>query len=321
MVFIQEGVPSFFGYRTYAEEFLSRIILLEKFESTLIYGWPFIIFALLSSAVLYLLLKKSSWRLFQDQITPLNKLDFIRSRKLVYFGISLFITIVLFIIFKLLIKVNFSLVTTLFSDNSPILFNSFFLSLFAAFIATLLSACLVNYFKSRYSVSTMILLISFSSFYWFLPSSLTGLTLLKFSQLYYIDSEVYEYALLLYGYTLHVLPIGLLMMLIFSQHAYSSFLFNLIQISKPRLFFAIYLPMLWKKWLMVLAILFFLVLNEVTTTVLLVPAGFETIIVKIFNLMHYGDFETVAFLSLLQIALILLVLSLFALTRVVYDKT
>ena len=71
---------------------------------------------------------------------------------------------------------------------------------------------------------------------------------------------------------------------------------------------------------MVLVILFFLVLNEVTTTVLLVPPGFETIIVKIYNLMHYGDFKTVAFLSLLQSTLVLA--TIYLVTRVggFYDK-
>jgi len=321
MAFIQEDVPSFFGYRTYAEEFLSRIILMEKFESTLIYASPFIIFAIASSALLYSMLKKSSWNLFQDQITPLNRLNLISSGKFSYLGVLLFSAIVLFIIFQLLNKVNFSVFTTLLSENIPVLLNSLFLAFCASLIATLLSVYLVNYFNYKSSPSKMIFLISFLSLYWFLPSSLTGLALLKFSQFYYFESEAYEYGMLIYGYVLRVLPIGLVTMLILSQYSSPAHLFKLLKISKQSMFFNIVLPMQWRGWLMVFGILFFLVLNEITTTVLLVPPGFETIIVKIYNLMHYGDFGTVAFLSLLQIALILAGLSLFALVKGTHDRT
>lgn len=321
MVIVQEETPSFFGFPTYAEEFLSRIILMEKFESTLIYASPFMIFALSGAALMYFLLKQSAWRLFQDHITPLNKFSFIGSGKLAYFGVSLFVVISLFIIFRLINMVNFSNVVSLLGDNGSIMSNSFFLSLTASFIATLLSAYLVSYFDFKRYPSGLILLIAFLSLYWFLPSSLTGLTLLKFSQLYHVESEVYSYAILLYGYALHVLPIGLVMILVLSRHAGSDHLCKLLNIPKRHVFFTIHLPMQWKKWLIVMGALFFLVLNEITTTVLLVPPGFETIIVKIYNLMHYGDFGTVAFLSLLQIGLILMGLSLFALIRGLHDKT
>ena len=50
-------------------------------------------------------------------------------------------------------------------------------------------------------------------------------------------------------------------------------------------------------------------LSELSSTILLIPAGEETIIVKTYNLMHYGDFSSVAFLSLMQISLILISMS------------
>jgi len=318
MVFIQEEVPSFFGYRTYAEDFLSRIILMENFESTLFYALPFIILALGSAMLFYFLIRKNVWKLFDDRITPLGKLDLIHSQKVVYFAVVIFVAVALFIFLGLIAKVEYSMFIALFSENISILFNSFFLSLLAALGATMLSLYFIHYFnRSRPKV---ILLIAFLSLYWFLPSSLTALVLLKFSQLFYSHSEVYAYFLLIYGYVLRVLPVALIIMMIVSRHNDSSYLLRLIKISRWRLFFTIVLPMQWKKWLMVLVILFFLVLNEITTTVLLVPPGFETMIVKIYNLMHYGDFKTVAFLSLLQSMLVLAALSLLTLTRGIYDK-
>ena len=318
MVFIQEEVPSFFGYRTYAEDFLSRIILMENFESTLFYALPFILLALGSSGLFYFLSKKNVWKLFDDLIAPLEKLDLIHSQKVAYFGFIIFVAVALFILFGLIYKVEYSMLISLFSENSSILFNSFFLSFLAALCATVLSLYFVNYFNR--SRPKMILLIAFLSLYWFLPSSLTALVLLKFSQLFYSNSEAYTYVLLIYGYMLRVLPVALIIMMIVSRHNDSSYLLRFIKISRWRLFFTIVLPVQWKKWLMVLVILFFLVLNEITTTVLLVPPGFETMIIKIYNLMHYGDFKTVAFLSLLQSILVLAALSLLTLTRGIYDK-
>ncbi|MCK5662376.1 MAG: hypothetical protein KAI17_02770, partial [Thiotrichaceae bacterium] len=318
MVFVQEEVPSFFGYRTYAEDFLSRIILMENFESILFYALPFIVLALGSVMLFYFLIRKNVWQLFEDLISPLEKLDLIYSQKVAYLGVIIFVAVALFILFGLIYKVEYSMLISLFSENSSILFNSFFLSFLAALCATVLSFYLVSYFN--HSRPKMILLIAFLSLYWFLPSSLTALVLLKFSQLFYSNSEVYAYVLLIYGYMLRVLPVALIIMMIVYRHNDSSYLLRLIKISRWRLFFTIVLPMQWKKWLMVLVILFFLVLNEVTTTVLLVPPGFETMIVKIYNLMHYGDFMTVAFLSLLQSILVLAALSLLTLTRGIYDK-
>jgi len=317
MVFVQEEVPSFFAYRTYAEDFLSRVILMENFESTLFYALPFMVLALGSAMLFYFLIGKNVWQMFNDLITPLEKLDLI-SQKVAYLGLVPFVVLPLFIFFGLIHKVEYSMLIPLFRENSSILLNSFFLSLTAALAATALSLYLVHYFNRSHP--KMIILIVFLSLYWFLPSSLTALVLLKFSQLFYSSSEIYAYVLLLYGYILRVLPIALVMMMIVSRHNNSVYLLRLVKISRWRLFFTLVLPTQWKKWLMVLVILFFLVLNEITTTVLLVPPGFETIIIKIYNLMHYGDFKTVAFLSLLQSILVLAALSLVTLIGGFYDR-
>ena len=317
MTFIQEEVPSFFGYRTYAEEFLSRIILMEKFESTLLYSLPFILLSFSGSLLLYLLIKKRRWELYEEVIVPLDGFDFLNFRKVAYLGVFIFLAISIFIFFRLLLKLDYSTLGPLFSENVFILFNSFFLSLLASIIATTLSIYLVKYFNDSFK---MITLISIASLYWFLPPSLNALALLELSQLVFVESELFSYVLLLYGYVLRVLPIGLVIMFVLSKRNDLNYIFKLVKISRWRFFFNIVLAMEWKKWLLAFCVLFFLVLNEVTTTVLLVPPGFETLIIKIYNLMHYGDFNGVAFVSLLQIGIVLTGLSLFALIRGSYDK-
>jgi len=318
MIFIQEEVPSFFGYRTYAEEFLSRIILMEEFESTLLYSLPFVLFSFVSSLLFYFLSKYNDKKTFENGIIYLDKLKFIKSKILPYFAVLIFLLILFFIIFSLLSKIDFSSFTTLLDENISILLNSFVLASLASIIATTLSIYFIKYFNNYLHIT---ILISFSSLYWFLPSSLTALVIIKFSQIFYIDSEIYSYLMLLYAYVLRVLPIGLVMIFILSKEYDSNHFFKLVKISKWNLFFKIVLPQQYKGWLLVFAILFFLVLNEITTTILLVPAGFETLILKIYNLLHYGDFNTVAFLSLLQIVVILFSIFLFILGRVNYDKT
>ena len=318
MAFMQEDVASFFGYRTYAEEFLSRIILMERFESTLVYASPFALVAMFSAILLYFILKKNSWKPSQDQISPLNNLNIITYEKAPYIVVFVFSLISFFLLVKLVLKVDFLQFGTLVDENISVVLNSFFLSILASFIATVLSVYLVDYFKN--SPSKMIFLIAFFSLYWFLPSSLVGLTLVKLSQQFYINYEIFEYIMLVYGYVLKVLPLGMMLMLILSQQKNSSHIFKFVKLSKQSVFLKIVFPMQWRAWFIVFIVLFLLLLNEITTTVLLVPAGFETIIVKIYNLMHYGDYETVAFLSLLQISLIMLGLFTLVIMRGFNDK-
>ena len=58
---------------------------------------------------------------------------------------------------------------------------------------------------------------------------------------------------------------------------------------------------------------FVLSLGELGTTLLVIPAGWETLPLKIYNLMHYGAERMVAALSLVLVAIILAAAGIFAL--------
>jgi len=306
MAFVQEEVPSFFGYRTYAEDFLSRIILMEEFSSILIYALPFVLLATGGTLFFYLFFKRHFFRLFNDLLTPLENLNFSYFHYLSKLGILFYIAVVFSLFFGLAVQIDTSQLMILLSENSMMILESFILVFFAALTATAVALYLVRTFHHVHS--TLLIIMAFLALYWFLPPSLTALVILKLSQLLYFESDLYDYFLLLYGYVLRVLPIALIIIMLTSQHHLKNPLFKVLDISRTRLFFTIELPLQWKKWLLTFMVLFFLILNEVSTTVLLVPAGFETIIIKIYNLMHYGDFATVAFLSLIQSILVMIFL-------------
>ena len=304
MAFVQEEVPSFFGYRTYAEDFLSRIILMEDFASIIVYALPFVLLAAGGTLFFYLLLKKYFFRLFNDLLSPLEHLSFSHFHYFSKLGILFYVAVTLLLFFGLGAQLEYSKLISLLSENALMIFETFVLVLLAALSATALAFYLVRTFNH-----SLLIIMAFSSLYWFLPPSLNALIILELSQLLYFDNDLYGYFLLLYGYILRVLPVALVIMMLTAQHHKKSPLFKLLKLSGRALFFTIELPLQWKKWLLTFIVVFFLILNEVSITVLLVPAGFETIIIKIYNLLHYGDAATVAFLSLVQSLLVMLLLT------------
>jgi iron(III) transport system permease protein len=58
-------------------------------------------------------------------------------------------------------------------------------------------------------------------------------------------------------------------------------------------------------------IVFILSFGELGTTLLVIPPGRETIVIKIYNLMHYGAEQLVAALCVILIAIILAMSGLF----------
>jgi ABC-type Fe3+ transport system permease subunit len=63
-------------------------------------------------------------------------------------------------------------------------------------------------------------------------------------------------------------------------------------------------------------------LNELAINILLIPIGLEVLIIKIYNLLHYGDYNTITFLALNQIIVVtlLILVSLLFIRKKVYNK-
>ena len=315
MTFTQEEVASYFGYRTYAEEFLSRIVLQEEFESTLFYALPFILFSFVGFVIFYILLKQMNLSL-KENLHTLESLELFKSTKAVYVALGVLLLSLLFFLNLLLKNMDLSLFINSFEENFFVVLRSLFLAALASLFVTALSVYFVIECKTR---TGLLLLICVTSLYWLLPSSLNALVLLQFSQYFYVESEWYSYVILIYAYILRVLPIGLVITAVLYKKTEQNPA-RFVTISPYKEFMKITLPQNYKSYLIVFAIAFFLLLNEITTTVLLVQAGFETIIVKIYNLLHYGDLSQILFLSLMQILIVIFGLILFTYIKAAYDK-
>jgi iron(III) transport system permease protein len=81
---------------------------------------------------------------------------------------------------------------------------------------------------------------------------------------------------------------------------------NLAVASWTKVISRVVVPLLWPSILSGFFIVFILSLGELSTTLLVIPPGKETIPIKIYNLMHYGADQSVAALCLIMTAAILL---------------
>jgi iron(III) transport system permease protein len=63
------------------------------------------------------------------------------------------------------------------------------------------------------------------------------------------------------------------------------------------------LPASWPGLVAVFGLLFVLALSELSSTILVVAPGTETVILRLYNLMHYGASESVSVLALAQAGL------------------
>ena len=290
-----EDVPSFLGYRTYAEEFFSRIVVMESIDEAIIASTPYMLLGLMAAALLYKLQKKET--LLFGGYTQVDMSLFSFNKKIQYL-LTLAATGVIGLLVLLLREINWQDISSLLSDNIPVIGISLLLATTAAFAAVVLSKALVSLFKGYQTLSAVLVLLAL--LYWMLPASLSTLILIEASLM--THSTLLQLIWMIVGFMSKLLPLGILVLLVF-QASHTD-----VQRKAEHLFHIVWWRRLWKitflgqwqQWLFILLLLTSYALNEITVTVLLIPPGIETSVVKIFNLMHYGDFSTVAFLSLVQ---------------------
>jgi len=316
LTFIQEEVPSFLGYRTYAEEFLSRIVIMENIKEISFMTIPFV---LMSFGTLIVLVN-----MVQNQVEFTNSLSCILFK---YKNYSLFIFILLsLLVISLSLLLIIELINVdileLFIDNINSLKNSFLLSFFVGILGTVIAIIIYPYICKKSSKYIKILQIFPLLVYWLMPSSLSSLSLIELS-IYLNEYNIsIGYTLIIFAYLIKTLPIAIILLFIFSIGQSTVPFFKLYDVKTIFFFKYITIPLEWTKWFLITIILTIFSLNELSSTILLIPPGEETIIVKMYNLMHYGDFSSVAFLSLLQMCLILLLISAIGLLlRIKYDFT
>jgi iron(III) transport system permease protein len=321
-VFSHQEVPSFLGYRTYAEEFLSRIVLMTDLGEASVWALPFLLLGCgVVTLLTWLVSKTHLYYLFSHSYKPLSFT--IQSSKIVLLVSFVFLAFLLFGTFATLMRnINVASLSLAVADNFEPTQISLLLSVISGILGTACACQLYCFFSRGHNRFIAFLGVTILLLYWLIPSSLTSLGLIGLTHFLSINSTLYDLVILLFGYQIKLLPLGVLVLASVQmvKKEPDNNVTELLDVSRANIFTKLIFPTHWPKWLLTGTILAIFALNDLSTTILLVPPGVETIVIKIYNLMHYGDYSLVSFLSLIQILLVSTIVLLTATIIKFYDN-
>ena len=296
LVFIDQEVPSILGYRTYTEELVSQMTLMEEMQTIVLSALPsFALVGILSLGIVFGLKKHSLG--FSNTVSS-QKTSHSNFEKIILIMLYLSLGVILFILLKT--SLSFT-VETLLNDNAEVILQTVSLA-FSVSLCTLVLGITLQYMLQRYASRMIHIVWTFLLlFYLLLPHSLISLALLDIYQMIGIFSLEGDFILFFIGYVLVLLPIASLLLYLFSITQKKDYFLDFFPIPLYHRWMKITLPKQWTIWTIIFLVLMTFTLNELSISILLVPPGFETMIVKIYNLLHYGDKANIAFLSLVQI--------------------
>ena len=296
LVFIDQEVPSILGYHTYTEELVSQMTLMEEIQTIVLSALPS--FVLMGVLCLGMILG------FKENLSGFSDTVFLKNESYTNFGKIILIALYLSLGFILLLLLQTSLtlsLKTLWDNNAEVILQTMSLA-FGVSLGTFILGIILQYMLNHYASKTIhIIWISLLLFYLLLPHSLISLALLDIYQMIGIFSSEGDFMLFSIGYILVLLPIASLLFYIFSMVKKKDYFLDFFLVSYYHRWMKIVLPTQWIVWTIIFLVLMTFSLNELSVSILLVPPGFETMIVKIYNLLHYGDKANIAFLSLIQL--------------------
>jgi iron(III) transport system permease protein len=294
----REGVPSYFGYHTYAEAFMGRVMLEGSGPEVFPYALPFLFAALLGAALLGGLF----WRMAlrgrgEASLLPLDRLGGRWSRCVAVTGGGT-VGIVLLSMLALFAGDAYADAGAVASaEGALLLLRTFAFDGAVAFVTVLLALTL----NALYGPRGKILLLSLLLVYFFLPSSVLAWMLIRLSHLWGVPGAGLSYLLLGTEYLLKTLAVAMGILLLFSLGRRRDPFGRLYTGGRFRFFRIVTLPQIRQElWLAFVAVLV-LDLNDIQGTILLAPPGFETVVVRVYNLLHYGALGEVALFLLWQI--------------------
>jgi iron(III) transport system permease protein len=308
-VFSQEEVTSFLGYRTYAEDFLSRLIVMTDTREVALFSVPFLFLAV--AAVLFLGvigLKKHLIGLLRPDICEFVSFSAPSGKSVSYSSLYAVLVIAapLLLLVSLLRHMAFGDLATLLPDNFEAIKHSLLTASLVAFVGTAVGSCIYHALR-RISGRFQLLVTATSLFgFWLLPPPLIGIGILKMKQFLAMNTYYFDMLVFYASYLARIVPVAVLLtaILYLVFRSQTDGVVVLMPVTRHDVFLKLRLPVNWPKWLLVWSILAALVLGELAMTILLVPPGVETVVIRIYNLMHYGDFSTVAFLSCVQVVIV-----------------
>jgi len=296
LVFIDQEVPSILGYRTYTEELLSQMTLMEEMQTIVLSALPsFMLVGLLSLGIIFGFNKNAVS--FSNTIS-LNIQSDTPFGKITLAALYLWLGAMLFILLKTSLAVSIKI---LFNNNIEVILQTLSVAV-AVSLCTLVLSILVQHMLKQYASRTVhVIWACVLLCYLLLPHSLISLSLLNIYQKIGIFSSVGDFVIFFLGYVFVLLPIAFLLLFLFAMQEKKDYFLDFFPVPIYQRWLKITLPKQWAVWTIIFLILMTFTLNELSVSILLVPPGFETMIVKIYNLLHYGDKANIAFLSLVQI--------------------
>jgi ABC-type Fe3+ transport system permease subunit len=303
LVFSHQEVSSILGYRTYAEDFLAQISLMEDISQTALASVPFYLLAMVILGFLLFFVK--FYHLKFELKERLDTLIFTSiSPKVINSIFSFLLFLFLMLLFCLIMQIDFREFDRLIEENYQIVIDSLVVASIVSVVAMVLSLFLyrvIERFGSFITIALVLLML-------LTPSALIGLEVIKIAQYLNTDSIFMDYLFFILSSSIKLMPIGVGVISVLYYRDIEDESLRFFAISKIDIFLKITLPTYGKRWIFVILILMIFALNELSISILLIPIGFEVLIIKIYNLLHYGDYSAVTFLSLVQIAIILIVL-------------
>ena len=225
-------------------------------------------------------------------------------------GISFIISLLIFStiipLFVLIVESKFMLIESFLKAKKPFI-NTIFLGILSATLMTLLSF-FVAYFSDR-KFDPLI----FSPL--IVPSSAVGIGLIALWNRPIIEAIYGSFFILVIGYLGRFLPFTIKTLTPFFKQIHPNLEesartlgASFLMIVKKILF-----PLMKHGLIVAWMVGFILCLRELSISVLVTPAGFQTLANRIFTLYHYGEMESVASLSLILVLIILIPFFLFTL--------
>ena len=307
-------VPSLLGVKTYPIEIMAQFSSFYNFKMAVVYSLPLIA---LTTVLIVLAARVMEWK---DYFTTLDSqrhphlIKLKTSAKtigLVFVGLVFGFTI--FFPFYVFVSegARIYILQKVFQTSHSEIFYSIFLGIVSAILVVVFSF-VYSYFLTRAKGWRKRMLYYLSILPLALSSSVLGVVIIKIFNRPWLNFVYTTPVILIVGFILRFAPFAIRILTEsikkIDKSIEESAIISGVGLFKRLIF--IFTPLSRAGIIASLAIVFALVMGELGLSVLLVPAGYSTLILKIYNLMHYGSSKLVSGLCVVSVFSIMVVLGL-----------
>jgi len=305
------SVPSILGIKCLITKLYSDFSIFHNLSKSIWIAIPMIIICLFLSYLLGILIMEREFISFDISPSKGIMVSIFENHKKVVYGIVIIFLIILFPLISLFKEItSLKILAITFKDSLRSFFHTIVLSTSGSLFLSIISIC-CGYMFQRKKFWKNRLLNAIILFPFSLPSVLLAICITHiwnraiFSILY--DTPLI--LIILWGSKYLPLTIRII-----SDHVSqipvefeeAGLLSHLTQF---KVFRHIVCPLLGSGFLLIFWLIYILTISEVGGTLLVIPPGIETLSIRIFNLLHYGDLKVVASTSIMLILSLLIPIS------------